>query len=134
MSRRHVFVQYASQLRLITRDRRAEAEVFENGWVQDARYFRRSAAEPEPSGTGWWPRLVRWWQSGPEGGLGVPHLELVLPFDADGADVLGLVDAETPELDGRDDPLGSVRRIEGAVTCLHPRQPGDAVVMRDAWI
>lgn len=133
-ARRHVFIQYASGHRLVVRDWRGDAESATGGTVEQASYLRDAAGGDGPSGTGWWDRFVRWWRSGPEGGIGVPTLRFALPFDANGRDTLGLVDPATGTLDGADDPLGSVRRVEGKVVCLLPRQPGDEVVMRDAWI
>lgn len=63
---------------------------------------------------------------------GQSSLVLTPPFDRDGNDLLDLMAGEHEPLEERA-PIGSVRLARGLVACLTPRQPGDAVVLRDAW-
>lgn len=55
------------------------------------------------------------------------------PFDAAGGDAFGLLTGAHPELDGQDDPLGSIRLARGQVGPLSPREEGDDTPVRDAW-
>lgn len=95
-------------------ERRAREDFWETvGHVEEAPYLRRIEAT-------WWRRL---WGAR-------PSAELVMPFDASGADVLSLFDEHVAELD---DAIQVVRRARGRVACLAPRERGDDVVLRDLW-
>lgn len=85
--------------------------------VTEASYFGRRERT-------WWQWLTRSAAPG----------RLVPPFDAEGRDVHALTAEALPMLDGDDDPLGSVRLARGIVTPLTPRERGDDVVLRDAWL
>lgn len=86
------------------------------GRIEEASYLGQRSRS-------WWARLF--------GGRTSPCL--LPPFDGAGADVHGLLAGVHPMLDGEDDPLGSIRLAQGTITLLHPREPSDEVVVRDAW-
>lgn len=122
MTTRHVFLQHADARGLATLDQRSDHAWADSGLVEEARYVR------------WLRRgLLARLFGGSKRARQPEELRFVLPFDAAGADVLALCD-EPPWLDGDDDPVGSLRRVRGTITCLEPRSRGDDVVLRDLWL
>lgn len=103
-------------------ERRFEGGGFETlGRVEQAAYLHVSAEPP------WWRRALVW-------ALGPARTtrDVLPPFDEAGNDVLGLTESEVPPF-RFDDEVGTIRRTSGRVVCLSPREPRDAVVLRDFW-
>jgi hypothetical protein len=117
---RHVFLQRAGATGLVTHDHRADHGSPDHGLVEEARYLRWEER-------GLWARLF-----GSSRPRRAEELRFVLPFGADGSDVLDLCEAH-PLFEGGDD-VGVMRRARGRIVCLEPRTPGDDVVLRDLWL
>ena len=95
--------------------------------MQEADYF----VQTRHGAGGWLQRLLpRWFAPKREAFY---DLRFALPLDAHGADALSLCSADVPPLEGRHDPIGSVRRVRGKVLCLDPRLDGDELVLLDYW-
>lgn len=101
----------------VVETRHAPSGVTTLGLVREATYLEASA----PS---FWQRIF---------GGGTGAVELRPPFDRDGHDHFGLFEGTHEPLEPGA-PIGSVRHARGVIRCLSPREPGDAVVLRDAWL
>lgn len=114
--RPHGFVQFIEKNRLYEEGLRSEAEEVSRGEILEAAYLERTRPR------GLFRRLF---------GRGGETLGLRLPFDEEGADVLGLWSPE-PLVRETDAPGESVRRAAGRALPLGG--VGDGPILRDLWV